>query len=74
MPRVVLCSPPCHENCRYGHSYALTPTQLVELKANAKKSPCLWALKGKECRTPGCPLGHVCPCESQTFACAELHN
>ncbi|GAA5988742.1 hypothetical protein JCM10908_006151 [Rhodotorula pacifica] len=54
-------NPPCHDNCRYGHHYALTSAQLVELKANAKKSPCLAALKGKECRTPGCPLGHVCP-------------
>ncbi|GAA5862354.1 hypothetical protein JCM3774_002489 [Rhodotorula dairenensis] len=54
-------NPPCHDNCRYGHHYALTPAQLVELKVNAKKSPCVSALKSKECRTPGCPLGHVCP-------------
>ncbi|GAA5953902.1 hypothetical protein JCM8115_004192 [Rhodotorula mucilaginosa] len=54
-------NPPCHDNCRYGHHYALTPAQLVELKSNAKKSPCVAALKSKECRVPGCPLGHVCP-------------
>ncbi|BGP57622.1 hypothetical protein JCM8202v2_005266 [Rhodotorula sphaerocarpa] len=54
-------NPPCHENCRYGHQYALTGSQLVELKANAQKSPCTWALKGRPCHTPGCPLGHVCP-------------
>ncbi|BGP26931.1 CCCH zinc finger DNA binding protein [Rhodotorula toruloides] len=55
--------PPCRDGdaCRYGHQYALTTAQLLELGQNAKKSPCAYALKGKQCTADNCPLGHTCP-------------
>ncbi|GAA5959605.1 hypothetical protein JCM21900_002953 [Sporobolomyces salmonicolor] len=55
-------APPCHnaESCKYSHEYALTAKQLIQLRSDAKRSPCIWALKGKPC-PPNCYAGHVCP-------------
>ncbi|GAA5853830.1 hypothetical protein JCM8547_007465 [Rhodosporidiobolus lusitaniae] len=54
-------APPClhGDNCKYSHFYSLTPKQLVTLRADAKKSPCANALKGKAC-PPNCFAGHTC--------------
>ncbi|GAA5991052.1 hypothetical protein JCM11641_006604 [Rhodosporidiobolus odoratus] len=55
-------APPCWvgDNCKYSHHYALSAKQLVQLRQDAKKSPCVNALKGKPCE-PNCFAGHVCP-------------
>ncbi|GAA5881350.1 hypothetical protein JCM16303_000140 [Sporobolomyces ruberrimus] len=60
-------SPPCiatvqGETCRYSHSYALTQSQLFQLRNDAQKSPCIYALKGVRCKDgDSCFSGHVCP-------------
>ncbi|GAA6012792.1 hypothetical protein JCM11491_002563 [Sporobolomyces phaffii] len=60
-------APPCNstvqgETCRYSHSYLLTPAQLAQLRLDAQKSPCFYALKGQKCRDGDrCFAGHVCP-------------
>ncbi|GAA5941392.1 uncharacterized protein JCM15063_006085 [Sporobolomyces koalae] len=60
-------APPCNstitgEPCRYSHSYLLTTAQLAQLRTDAKKSPCIYALKGLKCRDgDACFSGHVCP-------------
>ncbi|ORY84711.1 hypothetical protein BCR35DRAFT_351810 [Leucosporidium creatinivorum] len=47
-------------NCTYEHNYRLSPKQLDLLRKDAKKSPCMDALKGKPC-SPDCIAGHKCP-------------
>jgi len=56
-------SPPCTsgDQCKYSHNYLLTPAQLVQLRSDARKSPCMYALKGKVCKDVNCFAGHVCP-------------
>ncbi|GAA5910209.1 hypothetical protein JCM6882_001773 [Rhodosporidiobolus microsporus] len=54
--------PPCFmgNGCKYGHDYVLSAKDLVQLRQDAKKSPCSNALKGKPC-PDDCYAGHVCP-------------
>ncbi|GAA5821716.1 hypothetical protein JCM11251_000986 [Rhodosporidiobolus azoricus] len=55
-------SPPCYmgDGCKYAHDFLLTPKHLMQLRQDAKKSPCIYALKGKPC-PDDCYAGHVCP-------------
>ncbi|GAA6022018.1 hypothetical protein JCM10207_002410 [Rhodosporidiobolus poonsookiae] len=55
-------NPPClhGDSCKYSHNYLLSAKQLMTLKQDAKKSPCVNAIHGKPCK-PGCFAGHVCP-------------
>ncbi|BGP19242.1 hypothetical protein JCM10213v2_007329 [Rhodosporidiobolus nylandii] len=55
-------APPCLNGatCKYAHDYLLNPTQLLTLRKDAKKSPCVYALKNKPCKND-CFAGHFCP-------------
>ncbi|GAA5841587.1 hypothetical protein JCM3766R1_006783 [Sporobolomyces carnicolor] len=60
-------APPCSstvqgETCRYSHSYLLTSAQIDQLRIDARKSPCIFVLKGQKCKDgSACLHGHVCP-------------
>ncbi|KAF9229318.1 hypothetical protein BS17DRAFT_16202 [Gyrodon lividus] len=50
------------DRCIYGHNYSLTPENLAELRANAKKSPCPTVNRNQPCSYGhACPSGHLCP-------------
>ncbi|TFY69774.1 hypothetical protein EVJ58_g230 [Rhodofomes roseus] len=64
--------PPCNfhylaeckqgQNCRFSHGYALTPTQLLELRDNARKWPCPYSNRSQRCPYgEECVMGHYCP-------------
>ncbi|KIJ21720.1 hypothetical protein PAXINDRAFT_165129 [Paxillus involutus ATCC 200175] len=50
------------DKCTYGHNYYMTPENLAELRANAKKSPCPMVNRNQPCPYgQSCPSGHLCP-------------
>ncbi|KAF9076000.1 hypothetical protein BDP27DRAFT_1415150 [Rhodocollybia butyracea] len=74
--------PPCNEHylmtcskgffkagaCKYSHDYVLSPEQLANLAANAKKAPCNWLKNGLSCPYgEACCWGHVCPNGNRCF-------
>ncbi|KAM0746006.1 hypothetical protein T439DRAFT_384470 [Meredithblackwellia eburnea MCA 4105] len=52
-------------DCKYSHDYILTQKQLGQLKADAKKSPCMDLLFGRPCENENCLSGHECPWGSE---------